>query len=128
MRALAGLGPRIQCLCLRNTACKSCFSSLGLAPACEVQADGCYCPNATVATSAVFTDASSVPTAAEVEGALAIGAPRPSDYAGQLYALCTTAYTTETAVSGGEVPKPLPPPSRAWGHGPQVEYVFMAMD
>ena len=53
--------------------------------------DVCHCAGTSITMSAVFTNASALPSAAEVEAALAIGAPRPSDFASGVYALCATA-------------------------------------
>ena len=57
---------------------------------CTVQEDGCYCGEVALELSTVFTDASNLPSAAEVESALPIGAPHPSDFGSGVYALCTT--------------------------------------
>lgn len=71
---------------------------------CVVQGDvcccgcGCYegehdwdCETVNVTTSAVFTNLSAVPTAAEVQAELSIGAPRPSDFNASEYSLCASA-------------------------------------
>ena len=65
--------------------------SAGNATDCVVQGTGCYCDSVAVSTLAAFTDASIVPTALEVEATLFIGAPKPGDFGGQVYSLCTTA-------------------------------------
>ena len=67
-----------------------CSAGNATAP-CVAQDGGCVCSAVEVNTSAVFTDASSVPKAVEVEAALAIGAPNPSGFAGGVYSLCATS-------------------------------------
>ena len=64
--------------------------STGNVASCTAQDGGCHCI-ATVNTSAVFTDSLVVPTSAQVEAALAIGAPHPSDFGSNVYSVCTTA-------------------------------------
>lgn len=58
-------------------------------PVQYITGESCVC-SINVATSAVFTDTSAVPTQAEVEEELRIGAPSPFTFDADTYSLCTS--------------------------------------
>jgi cullin-associated NEDD8-dissociated protein 1 len=66
------------------------------AGACVAHGLTCVC-NVTVDTAAVFTDESAMPTAAEAQAALKIGAPHIGVYGAGTYARCTTSACTSKA-------------------------------